>query len=109
MRGFLSLAAGIFTLLSFTLAFPQPEQIYGVNLGSWYLSEFHVLRLLVTILTQVIGRTLDAPGGCVIGQLHSSSISQTNPPLEWIAMGGQNCTNCQDCIRSELCANCNYP
>lgn len=71
MRGSLSLAAGVFTLLGSVLAFPQPEQIYGVNLGSWYLSEFRVLHRLVTILTQVFGRTLDAPRGCVIGKLHS--------------------------------------
>ena len=36
MRGFLSLAVGFFTLFAFAVAFPRPEQIYGVNLGSWY-------------------------------------------------------------------------
>ena len=39
MRGLPTLAAGIFTLVAFVLGFPQPEQIYGVNLGSWYVLE----------------------------------------------------------------------
>jgi len=37
MRGFLTLAAGIFTLFAPTLAFSQPKPIYGVNLGNWYV------------------------------------------------------------------------
>ena len=37
MRGLLSLASAFFTLLAFARAFPQPEKIYGVNLGSWYV------------------------------------------------------------------------
>jgi len=41
MRGFLTLVANLLTLFTFTVAFPQPEKIYGVNLGSWY-----VLRIL---------------------------------------------------------------
>ena len=43
MRGFLSLTAGIFTIFVSALASPQQEQIYGVNLGSWYAREFRVL------------------------------------------------------------------
>jgi hypothetical protein len=39
MRGFTTLAAGFSALLAFAVAFPQPEQIYGVNLGSWYVLE----------------------------------------------------------------------
>jgi len=66
MRGFLSLAASCFALVAFALAFPQPDQIYGVNIGSWLLVEPWML------------------------------------PDEWLAMGGENCTNCQDCIRSEF-------
>ena len=38
MRGFLTLVAGFHALFAFTSAFPQPEKIYGVNLGSWYVS-----------------------------------------------------------------------
>jgi len=37
MRGFLTLAAGFFALFAPALAFPQPKQIHGVNLGSWYV------------------------------------------------------------------------
>ena len=51
MRGFLFLAAVIFTIFVSALAFPQPKQIYGVNLGSWYARGFHVLQGLVTDLT----------------------------------------------------------
>ena len=37
MRGFLTLVTSLHALFAFTLAFPQPEKIYGVNLGSWYV------------------------------------------------------------------------
>lgn len=39
MRGLLTLAVGFVTLFAFAVAFPQPEKIYGVNLGSWYVLE----------------------------------------------------------------------
>ncbi|KAF9653334.1 glycoside hydrolase family 5 protein [Thelephora ganbajun] len=69
MRGFLTLAGGLFALFALTFAFPQPKQIYGVNLGSWY-----VLLLVEPWML----------------------------PDEWIAMGGQRCNRCQDCIMSEF-------
>ena len=39
MRGFLTLVASLLTLFTPALAFPQPEKIYGVNIGSWYVLE----------------------------------------------------------------------
>ncbi|KAF9779204.1 glycoside hydrolase family 5 protein [Thelephora terrestris] len=39
MRGLLTLATGFFALFAHAIAFPQPEKIYGVNLGSWLLLE----------------------------------------------------------------------
>jgi len=39
MRGFLSIAATTLTLFSSTLAYSQPDKVYGVNLGSWLLLE----------------------------------------------------------------------
>ena len=44
MREFLALAAGFFTLFAFANALPQPDQIYGVNLGSWCVLEKSVLE-----------------------------------------------------------------
>ena len=38
MRGLLTLVVGFHALFAFTFAFPQPEKIYGVNLGSWCVS-----------------------------------------------------------------------
>jgi len=72
MRGALPLAASLLTLFSSTLAISQPERIYGVNLGSWYLLQSSVLQGLLADPTQVVGRALDAPRWCAIGQLVSS-------------------------------------
>jgi len=109
MRGFLSLAASLLTLFSSTLAISQPEQIYGVNLGSWYLLQSPVLQGLIANPTQVVVRTLDATGWCAVGQLGLSFAPQTNSRPEWVAMGGQRCDRCQDCIASELYVGCNSP
>jgi len=73
MRGSLTLAVGLFTLFASALAFQQPEQIYGVNLGSWLLLEPWML------------------------------------PDEWVSMGGEICSNCNDCIASEFALTQKYP
>ena len=110
MRGSLTLAASLVTLSTFTLAFPQPVQIYGVNLGSWYVAQGSpVLEGLVTDPTQAVDRTMDAPRWCVVGYLPPSLTPHTNSQSEWLSMGGEICTNCQDCIASELYVGYNYP
>lgn len=108
MRGSLTLAVGLFTLFISALASQQPEQIYGVNLGSWYVLESpFVLERSVTDPPQAVVGTLDAPRRSVIhrfADLQHQKLTDDSQ-IEWVSMGGEICSNCQDCIASELCVN----
>jgi hypothetical protein len=75
----------LFTLLAVhASAATIPRKIYGVNLGSWWV--FSYLTCLDVSLT-VVFRLLLEPWML---------------PKEWVAMGGQHCSDCSQCIASEL-------
>jgi hypothetical protein len=72
------------------------------------LANLPILEGLITDPTQVVGRTLDAPRWYVIGYPCPPLTPRTNSRSEWVTMGGEICNNCQDCIGSELCVDCDY-
>ena len=72
--------------------------------------KFPILEQSMTNLAQAVNRTLDATRWYVNDdRLTPPAVGtpQTDPQPEWVAMGGEICNKCQECIGDELCVVCN--
>ena len=63
MRGSLILPASFLTLFASARAFSQPQKVYGVNLGSWYVSASPLSRGSMIDLLRLVAESWMIPDG----------------------------------------------
>lgn len=104
MHAFLVLTA-LLTCIHEALA-GAPSKIYGVNLGSW-LGLSHIYAGLDAEIMYDSHQA--CPGGMDAATRHVSRcfdaymrVLTSSTSLEWLNMGGQQCSQCSSCIADEL-------